>query len=184
MDFAGLLRTAWQGYVRAIVNLVLFTMVGAALCVTIVLIPTVVAGWYRGLLGYVRDGREPQLAELWSFEDYLQSLLLIVVSALLIAIGYALLIIPGVILHTWWLYSLFFVVDRKLSFFEAMKASRQAVLRSGFFNHLVVLLILGVLQGVGGSALSGLGALLTTPFSLLLLTLVYEELLAEETQPD
>jgi uncharacterized membrane protein len=184
VDFAGLLRMTWQGYIRAIVNLVLFTIVGFILCLTIVLIPTVAAGWVRGVLGYVREDREPRLEELWSFDDYLPSLLLLLVSVVLIGIGYALLIVPGVVLHTWWLYSLFFLVDRKLTFLEAMEASRQAVIASGFWNHLVLLLIVSVLQTAGGNALGGLGALLTTPFSLLLVTLAYEDLGAEESQDE
>lgn len=181
MDFGSLLRETWNRYIREIVSLVLFTLLGVALCFTIILIPTVASGWMRGMLEYVREGHPPRLEELWSFEDYLQTLLLIVISGVLIVIGYALLIVPGVILHVWWLYALLFLVDEKLGFAEALRESRKAVVRTGFFNHLVVLLICAVLGSIG-SSFSGLGALLTTPFALLLLALAYEEVSQEEVE--
>jgi len=112
---------------------------------------------------------------LWSFDGYLQILLLIVVQGLLVSLGFMLLVIPGVILSVWWLYSLYFLVDRNLGFWEAMSASREAVSQGGFFNHFVVFLIVIVLNALG-SVLSGLGNLVTLPFSLVLLSRVYADL--------
>ena len=73
MDFAGLLQEAWQKFVTEIVQLVLFTLLGSVLCLTIVLIPTVAGGWFRGILGYIRHGDEPSFEELWNFDDFLPS---------------------------------------------------------------------------------------------------------------
>ena len=88
---------------------------------------------------------------------------------------HALLIIPGVVLRVWWLYGLFFLVDRRIDFVEALRASKNAVMGSGFFEHLVVLLVATLLSALG-SSLWGIGTLFTTPFSLLLLALVYLDL--------
>ena len=175
MDFAALLKESWERFFAEIVQLVVFTLVGVLLCLTIVLIPCVIAGWSRGILDYLRDGAPPAFEELWCFDDYLQVVLLLVVGGILIAIGYALLIVPGVVLSVWWLYSLFFLVDQRIGFFDALSASKDAVSESGFFEHLVVLLLATVLSGLGTS-LSGVGTLFTTPFSILLLALVYLDL--------
>jgi len=56
MDFARLLKDCWEPFLKEIVNLILFTLVGFVLCLTLVLIPTVAGGWTRGVLAYVRDG--------------------------------------------------------------------------------------------------------------------------------
>ena len=86
-----------------------------------------------------------------------------------------LLFVPGVILSVWWLYALFFLVDRQMGVVEAFGASKDAVGQSGFLNHLVVLLIVSVLGMIGGS-LSGFGALFTTPFGIILMALCYLDL--------
>jgi len=175
MDFGKLLKSAWDLFIKEIVHLVLFFLVGVLLCFTVILIPTVSGGWARGLLGYAREGKRPDFNLLWDFEGYLQILLLLLVGGFLVSLGLMLLVVPGVVLSVWWLYGIYFVVDRKLGFWEAMSASREAVGRTGFLNHLGVLLILVILNSLGG-ALSGLGTLLTSPFTFLLLTLAYVQL--------
>ncbi len=172
MDFAAVLQESWEKFVAEIVPLVLFTLLGSVLCLTIVLIPTVAGGWFRGILGYVRYGDSPNLDELWNFEDFLPIALLLILGAIGVTIGYMLLFVPGVILSVWWLYSLFFLLDRQMGVIEAFGASKDAVSQSGFLNHLVVLLIVSVLGAIGGS-LSGFGALFTTPFGIIFMALCY-----------
>ena len=130
------------------------------------------AGWARCILAYVRQGKEPEFYELWNFSHYFQTAVLIFIGGLLISIGFALLVVPGVLLSVWWIYALFFIVDKKMEFFEALSASKEAVTQSGFFQHLVLFLIMVFLNSVAG-ALGGVGALFTTPFTMVLVTLAY-----------
>lgn len=169
MDFERLFRAAFDQFVKRIVKLILFNLVGCLLCFTIVLIPTVMGGLARGMLRYVRDGVEPQLDELWRFDHYAQLLLLLIVGAIAVAVGLMLLVVPGVVLMVWWMYALYFVVDRDMTFLEAMAASKQTVTATGFWNHFVVLLVMVVLNSLGGG-IAGLGTLLTAPYALLLAT--------------
>ena len=133
--------------------------------------------WTRAFLQVrsVRNGRTPDFEELWSFEDYIPIALLLVLGGIGVTIGYLLLFIPGVILSVWWLYSIFFLLDRNMGVIEAFGASKDAVSASGFMNHLVVLLIVSVLGAVGGS-LSGLGTIFTTPFGIVFLAICYRDL--------
>ncbi len=172
MDFERLFKATFNQFVKGIVKLILFTLVGCLLCFTIVLIPTVMTGLTRGMLRYARQGVEPEFDELWRFDDFLETLLLMVLGGLAVAIGLLLLIIPGVVLMVWWMYALCFLVDRKMTFSQAMGASKHLVTGSGFWNHLVVLLIMTVLNSLGGGLL-GLGTLITVPFGLLLVTNAY-----------
>jgi hypothetical protein len=172
MDFERLLKTTFDQFLKRIVRLILWNLVGCLLCFTIVLIPTATAGLVRGMLRYVREGIEPEFDELWRFEGFLQTALLLVLGGIAVAIGLALLVIPGVVLMVWWMYAIFFNVDRKMTFGQAMVASRRLVMGGGFWNHFVVLLILTVLNSLGGG-LAGLGTLFTAPFGLLLLTNAY-----------
>jgi len=172
MDVENLFKATFDQFVKRIVRLILFNLVGCLLCFTIVLIPTVMNGLIRGMLRYVREGIEPEFAELWSFDDYLQTLLLMVLGGIAIGIGLVLLIVPGVVLMIWWMYALFFIVDKKMTFTEAMGESKHLVTETGFWNHFVVLLIITVLNSLG-SGLAGLGTLITAPFGFLLLSNLY-----------
>jgi hypothetical protein len=103
VDFAGLLKDSWEKLIAEIVPLVLFTVLGCLLCLTIVLIPTVAGGWVRGFLAYTRDGNPPAFEELWNFDDYFPIALMLLLAMVGITIGYMLLFVPGVILSVWWL---------------------------------------------------------------------------------
>jgi hypothetical protein len=182
MDFENLFRATFSQFVKSIVRLILFSLVGCLLCLTIVLIPTVMGGLVRGMLRYIREGIEPEFDELWRFDDFVQILLLLVIGGIAIAIGLMLLIVPGVVLMVWWMYALFFIVDRKLTFSQAMGASKNLVSDSGFWNHFVVLLIMTVLNSLG-SGLAGLGTLIAAPFGLLLVTNAYLSSTGEASSP-
>lgn len=90
-------------------------------------------------------------------------------------IGYMFLIIPGVIFTVWWMYSLYFIVDKRMDFWSAMNASKQLVGKVGFWNNLGLLLIMTVLNALGNSVV--IGGLLTAPFTLLLLTNAYSNMI-------
>lgn len=174
MDFAGLLTRTWEKFILEIVQLVLFALLGTLLCLTVVLIPTVVGGWFRGILDYVRTGRTPDFDELWSFESYGAILLLLILAGVGLTIGYMLLFIPGLILSVLWLYAIFFLLDQDMGVIEALGASKDAVMASGFINHFVVLLIVSVLGALGGTLF--FGTIFTTPFSIAFLALCYLDL--------
>ena len=174
MDFAALLKSSWDHFMKDIVNLVLFTLLGAVLCMTFILIPSVVRGWFVEILAYVRNERSPSFEALWCFDDYIKITLLLVIGGGLISLGYMLFIVPGIILSVIWMYSVYYIVDQDMGFVEALSASKDAVMDTGFLTHVVVFLVLGVLSTLGTS-LGIIGWFFTTPFSLVMLTVIYED---------
>jgi hypothetical protein len=178
MDFGNLLKLSWDKLSKNLANWIIFCLIAMVLTLTIVLVPTVVRGLVKETLAFLRQGKEPEYTALWDFEDYLQWLLLILVAGGLITLG-SIVIIPGVILSVWWMYSVFFMFDQKLEFWPAMAASREAVSKSGFWTHFIMLLIINVLNSAGG-ALCGLGVLITMPLGLFLMAYAYLELIGEK----
>jgi uncharacterized membrane protein len=175
MDFEKLLKDSWEKYLPQFVNLILFTFVGTVLCVTVILIPVVMPGMAIGFLGYVRDGRKPEFSDLWTHWDkYIPVLFLMIVAGFLTMIGFMLFIIPGMLLSTIWLYSLYFIVDKDMGFWAAMKASQEAVKATGMGNNFVVFLLIGGINSLG-SAAAFFGVVLTLPFTMLILTHAYLE---------
>jgi uncharacterized membrane protein len=172
MDFEKLIKTSFDQFLKNIVKLILFVLVGGLLSCTIILIPTVAGGLVRGILKLCREGTEPEFSELWNFDGYLQILLLMIIGGIAVFIGLILLIIPGIVLMVWWMYSIYFIVDANMGFSEAMSASKRVVTESGFWNNLGIMLIMTILNSIG-SSLAGLGTLVTAPFGLVLLANAY-----------
>jgi hypothetical protein len=107
-----------------------------------------VAGFMLMLIGYFRDGRRPELNDLFSGLQRFLQLFPFFFLILLIAFGYALFLIPGVIFTTWWLYTLPLMADRRLSLGHAMRTSRRKVSERGFFMHLVFLFMITIIPSL------------------------------------
>jgi membrane-anchored glycerophosphoryl diester phosphodiesterase (GDPDase) len=53
-----------------------------------------------------------------------------------------LMILPGIVFATWWIYTLPLMVDRRMPLGEAMRASLHKVNEKGFFIHMIFLLMI------------------------------------------
>ncbi len=178
MDLEVIIKDGLVKFRDEIVAVLLFSLVGIILSLTIVLIPAVAAGMAVGFLKYVREGVKPELSELWShFDKYIQTLLFLIVAGFLTSVGFMLFVIPGIILSAIWMYSIFFIVDRDMNFWDAMEASRKSVSSVGFVINLVLVVILMLLGALGGAA-GGLGSIVTLPIAYLILARAYGEVAA------
>ncbi|HZE20930.1 MAG TPA: hypothetical protein VE082_02665, partial [Desulfobaccales bacterium] len=108
------------------------------------------------------------------FHFFLPLLLLSLVTSILIAIGLALLIIPGIYLAVAYLFTSCLVIDRRLDFWPAMELSRRTVnpLWFAIFTFIVLLVVINLLGGL----LLGLGLLVSVPLSYCVLTVAYADL--------
>ena len=105
----------------------------------------ILGGYFLLIIYYLRENRKPAFNDIFSGLQQFANLLPYFFVLLTIFIGFMLLIIPGFVLATWWIYVLPLMVDRKISFSEAMKISTKKVNETGFFMHLVFLLLITVL---------------------------------------
>jgi len=113
------------------------------------------------------------------FKFFLQLALLGVVSSILITLGLVLLIVPGIYLIVSYLFTVMFVVDRRLDFWPAMETSRRAV-QPAWFKVFVLLLMLVVLN-LAGALLLGVGLLVSIPLTHCILTVAYADLFGIES---
>jgi len=104
------------------------------------------AGGYTLLvILYLRENRKPVFKDIFSGLQQFVELFPYFLVLLLIFFGFMLLILPGLIFATWWIYVLPLMVDRKMSFTDAMRLSRSKVNETGFLMHLVFLLLISVI---------------------------------------
>ena len=220
MTVGGVLGEAWRLYTKFftrfflvalivflivnLVNAVLGSVLGSStgIAVLLALITTVISlvgtFWLQGTLVYavddVRDGRiDSSIQELFErVRPYLWTLIGAgILAGLGIALGFVLLIVPGLILLTWWcLITPVIVLERK-AVGESFSRSRELVRGHGWtvFGIVIISAILigiasGVIQGIfsflpnfwrywiGGSIANAIA----DPFLAVALTLTYFEL--------
>jgi len=102
-------------------------------------------GYLLLIIYYLRENRKPKFNDIFSGLKQFANLLAYFLVLLTIFIGFMLLILPGLVFATWWLYVLPLMADKKISFSEAMKLSMNKVNETGFLMHLIFLLLITVL---------------------------------------
>lgn len=181
MNFKHHLEKTWRLTIDNLVPLILMTLVMvvvSALTLGILAMVTL-AGYTRSILLMIRTGREPQLGDIFSeMKLFLPLLGYSVAVVVIVAIGFALLFLPGLILAcgiAWAsLYMLPLMVDKGYGVIEAVKESFRIVSsREDLMDHIVLLILLVGISAVGSSVF--IGWLFTQPFAMILLLSAYEE---------
>jgi hypothetical protein len=105
----------------------------------------IMGGYFLLIIYYLRDNRKPSFNDIFSGLQHLGRLLPFFLVLVLILVGFMVLILPGFLFATWWLYVLPLMVDRKISYSEAMRLSMNKVNETGFFMHFAFLLLITVI---------------------------------------
>jgi hypothetical protein len=174
LDWAPLAVTALVaavivGVVRAVVALALggleglsalslgVTGAGAGATAAFTLIVGVVAilaySWmyavtFHMILRRVREGRPAQYADMQSFDQFGAFAVAAVVLGVIIGFGLLLLVVPGLIFITLWVFALPLIGDRRIGVAEAMSESKQMAARLGYMTTFVTWLVGAIVVGV------------------------------------
>jgi len=105
----------------------------------------IVGGYTLLVILYLRDNRKPTFNDIFSGLQQFANLFPYFLVLLLIFLGFMLLILPGLLFATWWIYVLPLMVDKKISFSDAMRLSMNKVNEKGFLMHLVFLLLISII---------------------------------------
>ena len=180
MDFKQLIEKSFNLTLKNIVALLLLTLLLIAISGLSMglLAPVASAGYMHAMIRMVREEREPRMQDLFTHMNLFLPLLGFgILATLVILIGYAILVLPGILLAVaityTCLYMLPLMTDRKMPITDAIKESyRMTTTGSLSDNIIVAVLFIGVVT-LGGSTL--IGTLLTQPFATVFLAVVYEE---------
>ena len=191
MDVGMSLGDGWRVFVRDIGVLIVAGFIAVLLSgITIgILGGPLYAGLTAMILGRVRDGRPPQIGDVFSrFDRFGAYLLAFYVLVIGIAVGTVLFIVPGLYLGAIWFYVFPLMVDRGLSVGDALRESRQMANANKLGSHMLTVLVLGVISlvasGVVGAGLRdsnfALGTLvqgIVLPFTLAVIVAAYARVL-------
>ena len=103
------------------------------------------------------------------------------VSQILIILGLLLLVVPGVYLMVGYILAPWFVLDRRVGFWEAMQLSRRTVQPHWF--ELFGLFLMIILINLLGALALGVGLLVTIPVSWCALTAAYATRVGFHAEP-
>jgi uncharacterized membrane protein len=120
-------------------------------------------------------GRNAELGDLFQgFNFFLHALLASIVIAVFVFLGTLCLIIPGLIIAAMYKFTFLFIVDKRMDFWQAMKASH-AVVRNDYFGF-TMFLILAFLVNVLGCLCLFVGLFVTIPVTFAAITVAYRDL--------
>jgi hypothetical protein len=147
MNFQAYLEDAWRIIKQEPVILILGGLVVQLLTILSmgILAGPFLGGYFLLIICYLRDNKKPSFSDIFSGLQQFGKLFPYFLVLLVIFIGFMLLILPGFLFATWWIYVLPLMIDRKLSYSEAMRLSMNRVNETGFLMHLVFLLLISVI---------------------------------------
>jgi len=185
-DFVELFKTSWEMFVSDIpfflggfVVTGLITAVGAMLSVFIIGLPVLAIGMVftvNYMYGFVRKMRGENIAfeEIFSFDNFWPIFLVTLVTGIIITIGFFLLVIPGFIAIIFLMYSVLLAKDENLGVMEALTKSKDLVVENNFWMHLVLIVLVGILNSIGGMVM--VGTLLTGPIGIGVIAAAYKKI--------
>jgi uncharacterized membrane protein len=183
MDFKRHLEIGWQNALKFIGPVILLTFLQVLVTVVSlgIMAPVTAAGYMRSLLLAAREGREPEVKDLFSeMSRFLPLLGFALVMIVIIGIGVMFLVIPGFILMLLFLfaslYMLPLMVDRRLGVIDALKASWEMANRKPIADQAIITIIYIAILSLGGSI--PFAILVAQPLATFVLLSVYQERLS------
>ncbi|GMT42415.1 MAG: hypothetical protein IEMM0002_0826 [bacterium] len=168
-------KNSWHVYVLcALVFIVVNMMAQIVPFGGLVVGGPMMAGLYL-VVSDLYSGKEFDLGRLFGgFAYFLPTFLAYIITTIFTTIGLFMLIIPGVIVASWYLFTYLFILDRDMDFWSAMEASRKIAFED-IVGFALFFLTMGVINIIGIIALF-VGLLVTIPISLIVVFVAYGQL--------
>lgn len=167
------LAQSWEELKKNAITHVLASLVVLVLgTVTLgLLIAPLVVG-HINLVKRSRRGEEVSVGDLFSgMNKIVTSIVVALIAAVGITIGFALLVLPGVALLVLWFFVLHLIAYDDAGVGEALGGSIELV-KSNFLNVLLLVVVIGVLNAIGSLAV--VAALVTVPLTVIASTVGFE----------
>jgi len=147
------------------------------IAVSILTLGLLAAPMYAGLGAMFvksKKGKKPSFNDLFTYSGkFFFMLIMAILIAIPVFIGSLLLIIPGLILATFWMYSIFAMAFDNKGVIASMKESWNFVAKTGLWQNLLILIVLAIFQSIGSAVI--IGTLVTFPMAAGFMALLYEE---------
>lgn len=180
MDFKAHLETAWNTTLQFIVPLILLTLVQMIVIIFSfgILAPVTTAGYMQSLLLALREGREPQIGDLFTEMRLFLPLFVFGLLAMIATfIGFAMLILPGFLVVGFLVFATIYMIplmsDKNMGLLDALKESWSMATKAPISNQIILMVLYLVIMSLGSSV--AVAVLFTQPLATFLVLSVYEE---------
>ncbi len=132
------------------IYIVLLTVAFSTWIIGLILAGPLTAGFFYIILNRIR-GKDFYIGDIAKgFEVFIAAVLADILISVFISIGFAFLIIPGIIISAIYMFAFPLIIEKKMDFWEAMETSRKVVSRnlfelSVFMLALYIFLFIGIL---------------------------------------
>jgi len=183
MDFKNLIVTSWNNTLNNIGPLLLVTFVQMLLIIFSmgILAPVTTAGYVQSLLQVVREGRPPEIKDLFSqMRLFFPLFVFFLLAGIAAFIGFTLLILPGFLVVAIIAFAAFYLLplmtDQRLGLFEALKKSWDMAMEQPVSDHMIVAIIYVAIMSLGSTL--PFAFLITQPLATFILVGAYQEKIA------
>jgi hypothetical protein len=180
MDFRKHFETAWQSSLQFIGPVLLLTVVQVVVVLFSlgILAPVTSAGYIQSLLRALREGRPPEIRDLFSqMSLFLPLFGFFVLVLICTGLGYMFLVLPGLAVALFVIFATMYMIplmtDRKLGIMEALRESWDMATREPITDQIVISVAWLIIISLGGSI--PFAILVAQPFAMFLVLSVYEE---------
>jgi len=181
-------KSAWHVYmVTAFIFLVVNILAGMVPLGGMIISGPMLVGFYLVIAEHL-SGRGYNMGTLFQgFSYFIPAFMANLAITLFTAVGLLFLILPGLIIGSWYLLTFLFIADRKMDFWQAMEASREVAFRDmvGFAMFALSIIIVNLL----GLLFLVFGTLVTIPVTFIAIFAAYRrfagirELVSEQGTP-
>jgi NhaP-type Na+/H+ or K+/H+ antiporter len=185
MDFKEHIETAWKNTLKFIGPVLILTVVQIVVSVFSlgIMAPVTMAGYMQSLLRVLREGREPEVKDLFSeMRLFLPLALFSLVVMVALIIGFTMLVLPGILMTGCLVFGAIYMVplmtDKKLGIMDALKESWEMATRDPWTDQIILTLLYLIIVSVGGSVI--VAVFFTQPLATFLVLSVYEERLQKK----
>ena len=174
------LKNAWELTLEFIAPLIIVTLVMFAVWFGTfgILAPVTLAGYIHSLLRMTREGRDPQVKDLFTHLNLFLPLFGFTILVLVAVVtGLSLMVFPGIavtfVVAFFCLYVLPLMTDRNMGLLAAIRQSAVMATRGSLTEHAAVVLITIGILAIGSSVF--IGSLFTQPLATIFYLSVYNE---------
>lgn len=158
----------------SLVTLSITPIVWPVSALTFILSPIISCGYFYIVFKKMR-GEEINAKDLLEgLKFFLPAFIANAIIVVLTIIGLIILIIPGLVISSLFMFTFPLIIDKKMNFWQAMEGSRKVV-QKDLPNFIIFLIILMGINLLGILCL-GVGLLVSTPFILSSIACAYEDL--------
>lgn len=167
MDIVKSFTDAFNIYIKNFVVIILATLV--TMILSVITFGILAMPLYTGVMMLfvsAKRGQPVQFASIFSpikrfFALFFGSIWI----SILVCIGLILLIIPGFIWVSWWMFAMLFIFDKSMGIGAGMAASKAIVRKNNLWLHLLLIILAGVVGNLGYYVFK-IGYLFTAPIAM------------------